>query len=727
MPPPGTSSIILAPPQWQVVLRTQSNGVVLWNREANELRLEADGYLSDSNDDGLEVISSSSTPTDPSPSTPTPSVCPLCLQQLPRSRSAGGNKMRGGAESGNRQPRSSARRLPSGTTYFSLLSEANSRTQSPRTTGGVEDEVEEGTQTPLNASSLNSGYYGRFFVELDKLGKGGSGTVHLVRHVLNGESLGLYACKKIAIGETSSRLPQLLREVHLLEALQHKNLVQYHHVWVEESHLTNFGPPVPTLHLLMAYANGGDLGSFIARRSGGGNDVTPEERVRRFRMRNLSSVHLLRLDEILSIFEDCCEGLAFLHSRNILHLDIKAENILLHWEEDALLPVAKISDLGSSDTIGESSRRTRTGGSGTLDWAPPEAWDRDAKTQRLRPPERSTDLWSLGLVLYLLSFFTLPYHNADDVDLLEQEIQNYPGFFIPDALALDHGTRHDLPSSLLRIISRLVNRDPSQRPSCVQTLVMLGHVREQSAVSEPFGAKCCCRLITVVISQAEGSLPVEGSALVSQRAPSPGRTKTFSPSVTPPITITPPIEDQFREPAELEILPLLLDKKRRRWDFISQRRPLPRLPVFKSYLAAGALVKVRTISSGLIFRPVEFIFPQAYTIQRLCQNIPLAPLALYAVLVPTLLGVIAGNAGRDSMLDEVPGGGRALATRCAQRMSVGHSEWADRRTRGTASLIVGEIANFAAYTFAPPILVTPLGALSVLIGFVLRAAGKALE
>ena len=31
-------------------------------------------------------------------------------------------------------------------------------------------------------------------------------------------------------------------------------------------------------------------------------------------------------------------------------------------------------------------------------------------------------------------------------------------------------------------------------------------------------------------------------------------------------------------------------------------------------------------------------------------------------------------------------------------------------------VVIGEIANFAAYTFAPPILVTPLGALSVLIG-----------
>ena len=38
-----------------------------------------------------------------------------------------------------------------------------------------------------------------------------------------------------------------------------------------------------------------------------------------------------------------------------------------------------------------------------------------------------------------------------------------------------------------------------------------------------------------------------------------------------------------------------------------------------------------------------------------------------------------------------------------------------------ATMVVGEVANFVAYMFAPPILVTPLGALSVLVGAVLAS------
>lgn len=41
-------------------------------------------------------------------------------------------------------------------------------------------------------------------------------------------------------------------------------------------------------------------------------------------------IHLLNKEEILSLFSDIAAGLAFLHEHNMLHLDIKAENILLH-------------------------------------------------------------------------------------------------------------------------------------------------------------------------------------------------------------------------------------------------------------------------------------------------------------------------------------------------------------------------------------------------------------
>lgn len=87
------------------------------------------------------------------------------------------------------------------------------------------------------------------------------------------------------------------------------------------------------------------------------------------------------------------------------------------------------------------------GGSGTLAYTAPESWEHDVKTGRLHTPDRATDQWALGepcrslapgrpradppftgLILHLLSFFTLPYHNEEDMALLEHEIRDYPGY-----------------------------------------------------------------------------------------------------------------------------------------------------------------------------------------------------------------------------------------------------------------------------------------------------------
>lgn len=56
-----------------------------------------------------------------------------------------------------------------------------------------------------------------------------------------------------------------------------------------------------------------------------------------------------------------------------------------------------------------------------------------------------------------------------------------------------------------------------------------------------------------------------------------------------------------------------------------------------------------------------------------------------------------------------PGGGRSASEDLAYLRNP--IWWA-----GMATMVLGEVANFAAYTFAPAILVTPLGALSVIIG-----------
>jgi serine/threonine protein kinase len=99
-----------------------------------------------------------------------------------------------------------------------------------------------------------------------------------------------------------------------------------------------------------------------------------------------------------------------------------------------------LSDFGTSrDTL--SAPATRTGNTGTLEFAAPETLRR-APGGALRPADSHVDMWSLGMVIHMLLFFALPYDAASQyardrgaaltgperLERLEHELLAYPGY-----------------------------------------------------------------------------------------------------------------------------------------------------------------------------------------------------------------------------------------------------------------------------------------------------------
>lgn len=325
----------------------------------------------------------------------------------------------------------------------------------------------------ISATAFSQGYFERFFVEEKELGRGGKGVVLLVKHVLDGVTLGYFACKRVPVGDDHEWLEKVLVEVQLLQYLSHQNLVSYRHVWLEDVKLSNFGPSVPCAFILQQYCNAGDLHRYIIDQP-----EEPSYRVQlKARMRRRSQHQpdppervrgrKLQFEEIYSFFKDITSGLNHLHVNGYIHRDLKPSNCLLHDSGKGGLR-ALVSDFGEVQL--ENMVRKSTGATGTISYCAPEVLRRDDFGALGNFTTRS-DIFSLGMILYFLCFSRLPYRHADnlneeneDLDQLKDEITSWTG------LREERKLRPDLPEKLYTFLRRLLSLNPADRPSAEEIL-----------------------------------------------------------------------------------------------------------------------------------------------------------------------------------------------------------------------------------------------------------------
>lgn len=308
-----------------------------------------------------------------------------------------------------------------------------------------------------------------------ELGKGGKGVVFLVTHLLDGNEIGQFACKRVPVGDDREWLKNVLIEVQLLQQLEHKHLVRYHHVWLEDVKLSNFGPSVPCAFILQQYCNAGDLHGYVlnaAPRSTSPNHL--KERARR-RSKNKPeppqylSGRRLPLEEIYSFFKDITSGLNHLHINGYIHRDLKPSNCLLHDDGTGERPRVLVSDFGEVQV--EDMVRKSTGATGTISYCAPEVLRRQSSGV-YGNFTRKSDIFSLGMILYFLCFARLPYSHADilneeneDLDQLRDEIATWSG------LHEERKLRPDLPEQLYTFLRRLLSLDPEERPTAEAILL----------------------------------------------------------------------------------------------------------------------------------------------------------------------------------------------------------------------------------------------------------------
>jgi serine/threonine protein kinase len=162
-------------------------------------------------------------------------------------------------------------------------------------------------------------------------------------------------------------------------------------------------------------------------------------------------------NEVRRILREVADALAYAHRRNVVHRDIKPDNILL----DADSGRAMVTDFGIARALTDKndSRLTATGMAiGTPAYMSPEQSAGEADI------DGRSDLYSLGVVGYQMACGDLPFNAPNTPSMLVKHLSEMP-------VPVDH-RRVDLPVDLSRIIMMLLEKDPASRFPDAQSLVV---------------------------------------------------------------------------------------------------------------------------------------------------------------------------------------------------------------------------------------------------------------
>ena len=246
------------------------------------------------------------------------------------------------------------------------------------------------------------------------LGEGGYGKAILVRRKSDNE---LFVVKEIKLAKLSEQEKKEAKmEVKVLKALKHPNIVSYIESFEENG----------ALHIVMEYADGGDLQLKIKKRA---PKLFPES-------------------EILHDFTQLALAITYIHDRKILQRDLKCQHIFLTKNGQV-----KLGDFGIAKVLDHTFQLCKTQ-IGTPYYLSPEMCE--GKNYNTK-----TDVWSLGCILYEQCTLKHAFDGRNINNLLVNIVR---GKFSP------------IPSQysdeLRRLVNSMLTKDPKNRPSINEILMM---------------------------------------------------------------------------------------------------------------------------------------------------------------------------------------------------------------------------------------------------------------
>ena len=249
-----------------------------------------------------------------------------------------------------------------------------------------------------------------FNISSKVLGNGTFATVHQAEHKVSGEQV---AAKVIIKSNIPAEMRYvIMEECNTIAQLDHPNVVRI---------LSGFESPTH-IYLMLPLMHGGDMHSFVEKNG--------------------------RVSERTAfiVFEQLLEAVCHCHDRNVIHRDIKLENILLELVNTDMR--IQLTDFGFA-TLQRTSDPLLDDYPGSPAYAAPEL------TRGIPYRGRSSDVWAMGVTLYTLVAGQYPFWHEDVDEMYYRIAYATPSF----------RDEWQLSASLRALLLSMLCKKPDQRPS----------------------------------------------------------------------------------------------------------------------------------------------------------------------------------------------------------------------------------------------------------------------
>ena len=272
-----------------------------------------------------------------------------------------------------------------------------------------------------------------------RIGAGSYGSVYRAKDIRIPESED-FCLKKIDMACCSVvERESAMCEASLLASCRHPSVVQYHDHFLHDDHLC----------VVMALCQGGDLFTEIKARSRVGGHFSEMA--------------------VLDLFVQAAEALDFVHSKRILHRDLKTANLFIDEPSGSLM----LGDFGIAKQLEGSCAATVVG---TPYYMSPELCRGDKYGYK-------SDVWALGCVLHELCSLRPAFHGTNILGVIYQIVESEPPALPPHYSA-----------ELCDLVRSLLTKDAHARPSLQQVLdtPLVREARERRRPRDSRAAETAC-------------------------------------------------------------------------------------------------------------------------------------------------------------------------------------------------------------------------------------------